>query len=216
MEHVVFFPAPDGTPAFRRLSNLDEALRFVEHLRNVENVGEASVHALTEVPLSFKAWYRVEAPQEGQQNPSEPTQAGPVPAPQEVQLPADPVTVGEGQPAVNAFAAQSTAVVRDEQSPAVVRDEQAAEPFGPAPAGAPTTIAEAIESYGQDPRDGSATGIVVPDQPLVNSEQFVMPPAPVGFAPSPQILPSADQQPAAEPELEHAARRERGIGFFAR
>lgn len=63
MEHVVFFPAPDGSPAFRRLATIDDAARFVEHLRNVENVTEASVHTLTEVPLSFKAWYRVELPQ---------------------------------------------------------------------------------------------------------------------------------------------------------
>jgi len=62
VEHVVFFPAPDGTPAFRRLASLDDAVRFVEHLRNVEGVSEASVHALSEVPLSFKAWYRVEVP----------------------------------------------------------------------------------------------------------------------------------------------------------
>ncbi|HEY0869740.1 MAG TPA: hypothetical protein VGD55_05035 [Acidothermaceae bacterium] len=62
MEHVVFFPAPDGTPAFRRFATLDDAARFVEHLRNVENVSGASVHALTEVPLAFKAWYRVELP----------------------------------------------------------------------------------------------------------------------------------------------------------
>ena len=63
MEHVVFFPAPDGSPAFRRLATIDDAARFVEHLRNVENVSEASVHTLTEVPVSFKAWYRVELPQ---------------------------------------------------------------------------------------------------------------------------------------------------------
>ncbi len=62
MEHVVFFPSPDGAPAFRRVTNLEEAVRLVEHLRNVEGVGEASVHALTEVPLSFRAYYRVEVP----------------------------------------------------------------------------------------------------------------------------------------------------------
>ena len=62
MEHVVFFPAPDGTPAFRRLADLDEAVRLVEHLRNVEGVSSASVHALTEVPLAFRAYYRVEVP----------------------------------------------------------------------------------------------------------------------------------------------------------
>ena len=62
MEHVVFFPAPDGTPAFRRVPSLEEAVRLVEHLRNVEGVNEVSCHALTEVPLAFRAYYRVEVP----------------------------------------------------------------------------------------------------------------------------------------------------------
>ena len=63
MEHVVFFPAHDGTPAFRRVSSLEDAVRLVEHLRNVEGVSEVSVHALSEVPLAFKTWYRVEVPE---------------------------------------------------------------------------------------------------------------------------------------------------------
>jgi hypothetical protein len=62
MEHVVFFPAHDGSPAFRRVASLEDAVRLVEHLRNVENVAEVSVHALAEVPLAFKTWYRVEVP----------------------------------------------------------------------------------------------------------------------------------------------------------
>jgi hypothetical protein len=62
MEHVVFFPGPDGSPAFRRTSSLDDAVRFVEHLRNTEGVAEVSVHALSEVPLAFRAYYRVEMP----------------------------------------------------------------------------------------------------------------------------------------------------------
>ena len=59
-EHVVFFPAPDGSPAFRRLPSLDEVVAFVEHLRNERDVREGSVHTLTEVPLAFKTVYRVE------------------------------------------------------------------------------------------------------------------------------------------------------------
>ena len=64
MEHVVFFPAGDGSPAFRRVASLDEAVRLVEHLRNVEGVSTVSVHALTEVPLAFRAYYKVEVPAE--------------------------------------------------------------------------------------------------------------------------------------------------------
>lgn len=62
MEHVVFFPAHDGSPAFRRVGSLEDAVRLVEHLRNVEGVDRVTVHALTEVPLEFRAWYRVEMP----------------------------------------------------------------------------------------------------------------------------------------------------------
>jgi hypothetical protein len=36
VEHVVFFPSPDGAPAFRRVPTFEEAVRLVEHLRNVE------------------------------------------------------------------------------------------------------------------------------------------------------------------------------------
>lgn len=64
MEHVVFFPAHDGSPAFRRLTSLEDAVRFVEHLRNNEGVDQFSVHALTEVPLQFKQYFRVELPAE--------------------------------------------------------------------------------------------------------------------------------------------------------
>jgi hypothetical protein len=66
MEHVVFFPAHDGSPAFRRVPTLEDAVRLVEHLRNSEGVEQTSVHALTEVPLAFKAYYRVEVPVEGE------------------------------------------------------------------------------------------------------------------------------------------------------
>ena len=86
MEHVVFFPAQDGSPAFRRVGTLEDAVVLVEHLRNVEGVSEVSVHALAEVPMSFKAWYRVELPAAAQ-----------VPA---VPVPAVEAAVGPQVPAV--------------------------------------------------------------------------------------------------------------------
>lgn len=62
MEHVVFHPGPDGSPAFRRFGSLEDAVRFVEHLRNVEGVSEVSVHTLAPVQLAFRAYYKVEVP----------------------------------------------------------------------------------------------------------------------------------------------------------
>jgi hypothetical protein len=88
VEHVVFFPAQDGSPAFRRLASLEEAVRLVEHLRNVEGVSEVSCHALTEVPLAFRAWYRVEVP-----DAAVPAQAAAPVAEEPVDVPVDELEV---------------------------------------------------------------------------------------------------------------------------
>jgi hypothetical protein len=84
VEHVVFFPAPDGSPAFRRVSSLEEAVRLVEHLRNVEGLSTVSVHSLSEVPLNFRAYYRVELPAEAVV-PAQPVEAAVEAAPVQVQ-----------------------------------------------------------------------------------------------------------------------------------
>ena len=62
MEHVVFHPGPDGSPAYRCFASLEDAVRYVEHMRNVEGVEDVSVHQLTPVPLAFRAYYKVEVP----------------------------------------------------------------------------------------------------------------------------------------------------------
>ena len=98
MEHVVFFPGPDGAPSFRRLPALEDAVRFVEHLRNVENVSEVSVYALSSVPLAFRPYYRVEVPA-GEAA----VEAAPViPSPAEpVAEPVAEVPAPEGEPVAN-------------------------------------------------------------------------------------------------------------------
>jgi hypothetical protein len=173
VEHVVFFPAPDGTPAFRRFGTVDDAARFVEHLRNVENVSGASVHALTEVPLAFKAWYRVELPDVGSEAP--------------------------------------------------VSEVSSEEPV----AAAPTTIAEALESYAADdvlpsaaavelPEVmGSVTGILVPERESASPVQVAM-----ANSPSDQSLfsqaPEPERAEAQVLEPAFGTRRERGTGYFVR
>jgi len=123
MEHVVFFPAHDGSPAFRRVASLEEAVRLVEHLRNMEGVDDVSVHALTPVPLEFKAYYRVEMPPVVLDGP-----AAAVPA----------VAPAEG-------AAEEPAPAQ--QAPAVV-PEQAEQPAAEAPAAAPAKASLGFFSRG--------------------------------------------------------------------
>jgi hypothetical protein len=110
MEHVVFHPGPDGAPAFRRFSSLEDAVHFVEHLRNVEGVIEVSVHALTPVPLAFRAYYKVEMPVE----------------PVDAALPVDPVAASFAE----SFAAPVPGLVAEP----VGEPEVVAEPVAQVPA----------------------------------------------------------------------------------
>ena len=107
MEHVVFFPAPDGSPAFRRVPSLEEAVRLVEHLRNVEGVASVSVHSLSEVPLAFRAYYKVEVPAEAH-------------------VPAQPVA--EAAPVVEPEPAVEVEPVHEAPALALVEDVPAEEP----------------------------------------------------------------------------------------
>lgn len=106
MEHVVFFPSPDGTPAFRRVGALEDAVRLVEHLRNVEGVHEVSVHALGgEVPLAFRTWYRVEVPAAEVAAPEASASTDVVPLPTEVPVEAPVAVVPEQATAIESAAA---------------------------------------------------------------------------------------------------------------
>jgi hypothetical protein len=126
MDHVVFYAGPDAAPGFRRFSSLDEAVRFVEHMRNVEGVEDVSVNLLTPVPLAFRAYYKVEVPSvemspaEVAAVPEQPMAAEPVlpepvdpmpidavpvdVAPVEVLAPAEPVPAANGKRSLGFFA----------------------------------------------------------------------------------------------------------------
>ncbi len=60
MEHVVFYSEDSGQSEFRRVGDLESAVRLVESLRNERGIADVTVHALTPVPVSFRTYYRVE------------------------------------------------------------------------------------------------------------------------------------------------------------
>lgn len=103
MEHVVFFTGADGVSQYRRTPSLEEAVRVVEHLRNVEGVEDSRVFELNEVPLSFKTVYRVEIPGVTSEAPAALPPLPPMPAMPELDLPApEHVEGGEPQPVMAA------------------------------------------------------------------------------------------------------------------
>jgi len=57
---MVIFQTPDGNPGYNQFETLDEAVRFVEKLRNEQSVETARMFALEEVKFDFKPYYRVQ------------------------------------------------------------------------------------------------------------------------------------------------------------
>ena len=67
MPHMVVFRSTDGKPGYHQAEALEEAVRFVERLRNTEGVTEARVFRMQEVPLEFKTYYKVEVAPAGEE-----------------------------------------------------------------------------------------------------------------------------------------------------
>lgn len=60
MPHMVIFRTSEGKPGYHPTESLEDAVRFVEHLRNQEAVHDARVFRMNEVPLEVKTYFRVE------------------------------------------------------------------------------------------------------------------------------------------------------------
>lgn len=60
MPHMVVFRTNEGKPGYHLAETLDDAVRFVEDLRNKEQVSDSKVYRLHEVPIEFKVLYKVE------------------------------------------------------------------------------------------------------------------------------------------------------------
>ena len=112
MAHMVIFRRPDGKPGYHQADGVDDAIRFVEMLRNQEKVTDARIFRMEEVPIEIRAYYKVEvvteepAPVASSATPPEPLAPVPpavadalpeTPAPDVAPLDPLPVEVGAGK-----------------------------------------------------------------------------------------------------------------------
>ena len=61
MSHMVTFTSMEGKKGYHQCEELDDALRFVERLRNNEGVTDSQVFRMDEVLIEVKQYYKVEA-----------------------------------------------------------------------------------------------------------------------------------------------------------
>lgn len=73
MAHMVTFRAADGKQESGLHDDVDEAIAFVEQLRNGGGADDIRLFEVTEIPLEFRAYYKVElAASQGGQAPAAP------------------------------------------------------------------------------------------------------------------------------------------------
>lgn len=60
MDHLVTFRTAEGRDGSHTAESLDEALRFVERLRNNEGASDVRLFRMQEIPIEFKPYYKVE------------------------------------------------------------------------------------------------------------------------------------------------------------
>lgn len=60
MQHVVRFTTAEGRDGTHFSESLDEAVAFIERVRNVEDATEVRLFKMTEVPVSFKTYYHAQ------------------------------------------------------------------------------------------------------------------------------------------------------------
>jgi hypothetical protein len=70
---MVIFRRPEGKPGYHQADSVDDATRFVEMLRNQEQVTDARIFRMEEVPFEFRTVFKVEiVPQDGAREPLPP------------------------------------------------------------------------------------------------------------------------------------------------
>jgi len=203
VEHVVFYTAADGSPAYRRTANLDDAVRVVEHLRNAEGREEVHVYSLASVALNFRPYYRVEL----NANAPIPAQPDSMSFPAAASPPA-PVEAQQTQPAQPMHSALT---------------EFASEPVsGAEPIGVPFQQVAAPIAYAEPVADqpqalfAPAAAASAPDP----TGQFIpTPPASQPMPPVPEQQPAmaAAGQPGEDSDGDQNGQgRGRSLGFFTR
>ncbi len=133
MSHMVIFQAPGGSPGYNQFESLEEAVAFVESLRNEKDVTNARMFALEEIKFDLKPYFKVELQALTAGSPAPAPEPDPAPEP-----PAEPVA----EPVADA-APEAAPVDPAAAPPPPVAEPAPASTFGafsdqqPAPAPAP-------------------------------------------------------------------------------
>ena len=185
MSHMVIFQTPDGNPGYNQFETLDEAVRFVEKLRNEQSVETARMFALEEVKFDFKPYFKVNIDQTA-------------------------VTAGSSSVPSSVASTLASSVASSASSGPVVDDEvpsgpsngpsapPVTPPVSPTPAFAPLAPSGPPVSFGEPPAPPAppAPPVSDPDSPVGAEPATVgAPPPPTFMAPPAPAQTNSEEQP---------------------
>lgn len=104
-QHMVIFQNPDGDPGYNQFDSIEDAVSFVEKIRNEQGIDSIRIFELEEVKFDLKPYYRVElqalkaGPSSSSGPSSTPSSPAPAPAPAPA-APAPPAPTAAPEPPV--------------------------------------------------------------------------------------------------------------------
>lgn len=146
LSHMVIYRTADGQPGYHQAGELDEAVKFVERLRNTDGVDGARIFRMEEVNFDFRPYFKVEIGPGGLPV-EEPVSAG-----YATPEPAFSTDLGFGapEPSSRGFApAESWAEPAVESAAALgVEEPESLATFAPPPAAADSSVIDALPAHG--------------------------------------------------------------------
>jgi len=87
VSHMVIYRTGDGQPGYHQADELDQAVEFVERLRNGEGVNSARIFHMEEVNFDFRPYFKVEIGPSGESTKGPTADSAPAPEPETEPIP---------------------------------------------------------------------------------------------------------------------------------
>ncbi len=167
-QHMVIFQNPDGDPGYNQFESIEEAVSFVEKIRNDQGIDSIRIFELSEVKFDLKPYFKVELQALSSGAPAASTSSSPLSStPSAPATPAAPSAPAAPSTPASPISSEPTSAPAPAPTPAPApapsADTTSTSPFAapseptptyPAPSSAPTPPADAPQDDSQPTRRG--------------------------------------------------------------
>ncbi len=133
MAHMVIFQSTDGSPGYQQCEGIEDAVKFVEELRNDRGVDRARIFRMEEVEFEFRPYWFVVQRDAAAAPVASAAPAMPPPAPSSMVAEPEALTVPERTGSASPEAGEDEAVGEQESEAPAAVPAAPVDPFAPPP-----------------------------------------------------------------------------------